>query len=177
MWPGPTFSENGNKIITNRWLLVEMWSEQGLNPSLRRSTKWLSSQPNFAQTTMKGQGLGFSAIDSWYPSLQVRRSVRMATAGLSDYRRQRPRFQIFRWTLSTFDQWYSQTSNYATPANDTVFGLFSLEFEGTHNWRISNALTCFKFYRNLYRIHWEYAPRFIFRFANRHCQYRRRAGV
>lgn len=37
------------------------------------------------------------------------------------------------WIVSTLVQWYSQTSNYAASANDTVFGSFTLEFEGTHN--------------------------------------------
>ncbi|KIM46780.1 hypothetical protein M413DRAFT_422146 [Hebeloma cylindrosporum] len=35
------------------------------------------------------------------------------------------------WTLSTLVQWYSQTSNYPGFATDTVFGSFTLEFEGT----------------------------------------------
>jgi hypothetical protein len=34
------------------------------------------------------------------------------------------------WTLSTLVQWYSGTSNYPAFANDTVFGSFTLEFEG-----------------------------------------------
>lgn len=35
------------------------------------------------------------------------------------------------WTPSTLVQWYSQTSNYPGFATDTVFGSFTLEFEGT----------------------------------------------
>ena len=36
------------------------------------------------------------------------------------------------WTLSTFVQWYSKTSNY--PNNSAMgFGSFSLEFEGMPN--------------------------------------------
>ena len=37
------------------------------------------------------------------------------------------------WTLSMLVQWYSQTSNYPAFANDTVFGSFTLDFEGTRN--------------------------------------------
>ena len=37
------------------------------------------------------------------------------------------------WTLSTFAQWYSKTSNFPAFANDKVFGSFTLEFEGTRN--------------------------------------------
>ena len=37
------------------------------------------------------------------------------------------------WTLSTMAQWYSRTSNFPAFANDTVFGSFTLKFEGTRN--------------------------------------------
>jgi len=37
------------------------------------------------------------------------------------------------WTLSTFVQWYSKTSNYPNSSDTTGFGSFTLEFEGTCN--------------------------------------------
>jgi hypothetical protein len=37
------------------------------------------------------------------------------------------------WTLSTFVQWYSKTSNYPNGSDTTGFGSFTLEFEGTYN--------------------------------------------
>jgi len=47
------------------------------------------------------------------------------------------------WTVSTLVQWYSRTSNYPPFANDTVFGSFTLEFEGTHNKKLSHASALF----------------------------------
>jgi len=39
------------------------------------------------------------------------------------------------WTLSTFVQWYSKTSNYPNGSDTPMgaFGSFTLEFEGTCN--------------------------------------------
>ena len=71
------------------------------------------------------------------------------------------------WTVSSLVQWYSRTSNYPSFATDTVFGSFTVDFEGT---RLYNTLTFFfTLYRNVYRIHWEYAPKLLFRITNRNC--------
>ena len=39
------------------------------------------------------------------------------------------------WTVSTYVQWYSKTSNYANGSDTPMgaFGSFTLEFEGTCN--------------------------------------------
>jgi len=64
----------------------------------------------------------------------------MATAGLKVILDDNaPAFQYSggAWTLSTLVQWYSQTSNYPGFADNTVFGSFTVEFEGAHNYRLS----------------------------------------